>query len=61
VANVASAFGIRRWPGVPCRPVLLVDDIMTTGATGFAAARALHLAGIPRIHLLVLARTPAPA
>jgi ComF family protein len=57
-ANVAGVFeGAASAAG---RPVLLVDDIVTTGATAFAAARALHRAGASRVHLLVLARTPAP-
>jgi ComF family protein len=58
MANVAGVFeGTASAAG---RPVLLVDDIVTTGATAFAAARALHRAGTSRVHLLVLARTLVP-
>lgn len=57
-ANVAEAF--EATPSASGRPILLVDDIVTTGATAFAAARALHRAGASRVHLLVLARTLAP-
>jgi ComF family protein len=57
-ANVSSAF--EGAPSAAGRPILLVDDIVTTGATAFAAAHALHRAGASRVHLIVLARTLAP-
>lgn len=40
------------------RPVLLVDDVMTTGTTVRAASRALLRAGAASVEVAVLARTP---
>lgn len=54
-ANVQGAFEVRgRLDG---KHVLLVDDVMTTGATASACARALKRAGAARVTLLTLART----
>jgi ComF family protein len=55
-ANVAGAF--RGRPVARGRSFLLVDDVLTTGATAFAAAEALRDAGALRIDLAILARTP---
>lgn len=38
--------------------LMLVDDVMTTGSTLFAAARVLRAAGAAEVRALVLARTP---
>ncbi|HEX2046832.1 MAG TPA: phosphoribosyltransferase family protein [Acidimicrobiales bacterium] len=40
------------------RRVLLVDDVVTTGATVAAAARALREAGAAEVHVVAAARTP---
>ncbi|MCS5697803.1 ComF family protein [Cyanobium sp. FGCU-52] len=61
-ANLETAFQCRR-PPLPGqgrrRPLLIVDDILTTGATACSAARALEEAGWQVAGMLCLARTRA--
>lgn len=38
-------------------PIILVDDVISTGATAIACARALKMRGCPSVHVLALART----
>lgn len=57
--NVEGAFASS--PRARGRVLVLVDDVVTTGATLFAAARALREAGARDVRALVLARTPEPA
>jgi ComF family protein len=54
--NVRGAFRVRRGISLRGRCVLLVDDVMTTGATAGEAARVLRAAGASRIAVAVLAR-----
>ncbi|PHQ37108.1 ComF family protein [Rhodopirellula bahusiensis] len=56
--NVRGAFRVRRrWrKRVSGRNVLLVDDVMTTGATADEISRVLLDAGAARVDLLVVAR-----
>ena len=55
-ANVAF-----RGRGRPPPAVLVVDDVLTTGATLAAAGAALRTRGVERVGAVVLARTPPPA
>lgn len=52
--NVRGAF--RALPNVNRQSILLIDDVLTTGATGNAAAKVLFEAGARRVELLTLAR-----
>jgi len=55
--NVAGAFALRRGRSVEGRRVVLIDDVLTTGATLNECARVLLRAGAARVDALTLART----
>lgn len=54
--NVRKAFAVRAGYHLKDAHVLLVDDILTTGATCSEAARALRSAGAARVTVVVVAR-----
>jgi len=62
LANGRGAFAVG--PGLAPQlhglRVVLVDDVMTSGASVFAAAAALRQAGVAHITALALARTDTP-
>ena len=62
-ANVAGALGVtrRHAPRLRGRDLLLVDDVMTSGATLAAAADACLAAGAETVSVLVLARVAKDA
>lgn len=55
--NVASAFRVpaNELPNVSGKAIVLIDDVVTSGATASAAAIALKLAGARRVDVLALA------
>lgn len=55
-ANVQGAFHASRASELTGRTVLLVDDVLTSGATANAAARALLRGGVRAVDLAVFAR-----
>jgi len=54
--NVQRAFQVPYPARVAGKRILLLDDVLTTGATVEACARALKRAGASRVHVLALAR-----
>jgi len=61
--NVEGAFRVaaRRRGTIQGKAVLLVDDVLTTGATANACARALKRAGAAKVLVLALARVVRPS
>lgn len=57
-ANLAGAFAINplHAPAIHERPVVLVDDVVTTGATTASCTHALLAAGASAVHVVALAR-----
>jgi ComF family protein len=54
--NVRGAYGLRRPTLVAGKQVLIVDDVMTTGATANELAKVLLRAGAERVTVAVIAR-----
>lgn len=61
-ANVRAAMAVRRRreAAVAGKQILLVDDVLTTGATADSCAQALRKAGARAVLVLVLARVVRP-
>lgn len=54
--NVAGAFFVPHSEAVRGKRILLIDDVLTTGATSRVCAAALHAAGAERVIVLTIAR-----
>ncbi len=59
--NVADAFRCPEPRRVAGRRILLLDDVLTTGATAQACARTLKSAGAAAVHVLTIARADLDA
>jgi predicted amidophosphoribosyltransferase len=60
--NVAGAFRVTAKRGqLRGKRIIVVDDVITTGATAEACARVLKRAGAARVDILALARAVEPS
>jgi ComF family protein len=58
--NLAEAFAMSAADAVVGQHVVLVDDVLTTGATADACARALRRGGARRVDVYTVGRAPTP-
>jgi predicted amidophosphoribosyltransferase len=59
--NVEGLFAVGAKSDLGGRTVLLVDDVLTTGATASECARVLREGGARAVHVAVLAKTEPPS
>ncbi len=61
-AELGGAFAVRpsRWREIVGKRIVLIDDVMTSGATANACSAALKAAGAADVTVLVAARVPDP-
>jgi ComF family protein len=58
--NLAGAFALRPGTVVAGLELVLIDDVLTTGATADACARVLSAAGAARVDVYTVGRAPHP-
>lgn len=55
-ANVAEAFSAKKSPAIRDKTVILIDDVVTSGATALSCSKCLMAAGAKRVIVLALCR-----